>query len=86
VLGQLYSRLGENQKALEYLEEARTLLKPLSDPATEATISNAIGQLYFDMGEIETALGHFLRALELNQTHPFRRREAATLLEVGRCY
>ncbi|MGH9391322.1 MAG: tetratricopeptide repeat protein, partial [Vicinamibacteria bacterium] len=86
VLGQLYSRLGENQKALEYFEEARELLKPLSEPATEATISNAMGQLYFDMGETGTALGHYLRALELNRAHPFRRREAATLLEVGRCY
>jgi len=45
-----------------------------------------MGQLYFDMGEIDTALGHFLRALELNRAHPFKRREAATLLEVGRCY
>jgi hypothetical protein len=61
----------ERTRGLEYLEEARELLKASEDPLPRRRSRTRWAAL-LRHGEIETALGHYLRALELNRAHPFK--------------
>jgi tetratricopeptide (TPR) repeat protein len=45
-----------------------------------------MGQVYFDMGEPETALRYYEEALSLSRSAGFRMSEAGSLSETARCY
>jgi tetratricopeptide (TPR) repeat protein len=63
------------QKALDYYEQARAILTVGGDSSAQATLSNAMGLVYFAMGEPDTALRYYEEALALSRSAGFRRRK-----------
>ena len=55
-IGQVYSDLGENQKALQFYNQALLILRAVGDRRGEATTLHNIGQVYSDLGENQKAL------------------------------
>src|SRR5438128_9261829 len=58
-IGLTYSALGEQQKALDFFNQALPLLRAAGDRAGEATTFNNIGTSYSELGENQKALDFF---------------------------
>jgi GWxTD domain-containing protein len=63
-LGIVYSRTGQDEKAVEYLERALGLRPP------DATLLNALGESYRKLGNLEQAKDSFQRSLDLDPEQP----------------
>jgi tetratricopeptide (TPR) repeat protein len=77
--GLSYLHLGQFENAIDYLKKFKTkdlLLAPVKE--------GALGDAYLELGDQNTALGHYKKALELNNnelTKPFYLQKAANLSE-----
>jgi len=85
-LGNVYSDLGEKQKALEYYTQALALRRVVGDRAGEATTLNNIGWVYSDLGEKQKALEYYTQALAIFRAVGNRAGEATTLYNIGAVY
>jgi tetratricopeptide (TPR) repeat protein len=85
-IGLAYSNLGENDKALEYYQQALPLHKAVRDTDGEATTLSRIGLVYSNLGENDKALEHYQQALPLLRAVGNKRGEAATLSNIGMVY
>ncbi|MDN5201768.1 CHAT domain-containing protein [Fulvivirgaceae bacterium BMA10] len=73
VIGNIYREQGFYRKALKHYQRAEAILKLLNLPLT--TANNAIGSLYWRMGENELALEYFtnnlyIKSEQFGQEHP----------------
>ena len=59
----------ENDRALEYFNQALDIYKQLEIPLEMIRCYDAIGQIYLDKKQKETALHHHLQALQLIEKH-----------------
>jgi tetratricopeptide (TPR) repeat protein len=85
-LGNVYSDLGEKQKALEYYTQALAIIRAVGDRAMEATTLNNIGWVYSDLGEKQKALEYYTQALAISQALGDRAGEATTLNNIGKVH
>ena len=90
-IGRVYSDLGEKQKALDYYNQALSLMWAVGDTLprnrpVEATTLNNIGLVYFNLGEKQKALDFFNQALPILRAVSNRPVEATTLNNIGAVY
>jgi CHAT domain-containing protein/predicted negative regulator of RcsB-dependent stress response len=85
-LGNVYFELSENQKALEYYNQALTLYKAEKKPLYEATVLHSIGNLYFHSGETKKALDFYNQALEIQRAEKDTAAQAGTLSSIAGIY
>ncbi|MEH2110582.1 CHAT domain-containing protein, partial [Nostoc sp.] len=82
-IGKVYSDLGENQKALDFYNQALPLRRAVGDPAGVANTLNNIGKVYSDLGENQKALDFYNQALPLRRAVGDRAGVAITLGNIG---
>jgi tetratricopeptide (TPR) repeat protein len=90
-IGRVYSDLGEKQKALDFFNQALSLMWAVGDTLprnrpVEATTLNNIGLVYFNLGEKQKALDFFNQALPILRAVSNRPVEATTLNNIGAVY
>ncbi|MEG4997849.1 CHAT domain-containing protein [Microcoleus sp. B4-D4] len=85
-IGNIYSALGEQQKALEYYSQSLPLFRATSNRSEEATTLNSIGSIYVNFGEKQKALEYFSQSLPLRRALGDRRGEGYTLNNIGLMY
>jgi tetratricopeptide (TPR) repeat protein len=67
-LGYISNLLGENQKALDYYNQALLIRRVMGKPLGEATTLNNIGRVYADLGEKKKSLDYYNQALLIRRT------------------
>ncbi len=82
-IGQLSSMLGNQQKAIEYYQQALEILKLIKNPQLEASTFNNIGQSYKFLGDKKKALEYYNQALPLRRQVGDRPGEATTLYSMA---
>jgi CHAT domain-containing protein len=85
-VGAVYRTLGENQKALEYYNQALPLHRAVGDRGGEATTLTNIGAVYRTLGEKQKALEYFAKALPVFRAVGDRVGEARALTNIGAFY
>ncbi|MEH2281507.1 MAG: CHAT domain-containing tetratricopeptide repeat protein, partial [Nostoc sp.] len=85
-IGQVYSALGEKQKALDLYNQALPLTRAVGERTGEAATLTSIGQVYFALGEKQKALDFYNQALPLTRAVGERTGEAAILNNIGQVY
>ncbi|MFZ0819580.1 MAG: tetratricopeptide repeat protein [Candidatus Acidiferrales bacterium] len=85
-IGEVYRDLWENQKALDYFNQALPLERAVGDHAGEATTLNDVGFVYTHMGDKQKALDYYNQALPLRRAVGDRLGEARTLNNIGLIY
>ena len=85
-IGQVYSALGEKQKALDYYSQSLPLSRAVGDRRVENGILNNIGQVYSALGEKQKALEYYNQSLPLTRATGDLRGEAVTLSSIGLVY
>jgi tetratricopeptide (TPR) repeat protein len=83
---QVYSDLGEKQKALEYYSQSLPLRRAVGDRRGEAITLTNIGRVYSELGEKQKALDYYSQSLPLSRAVGDRSGEAYTLTNIGRVY
>jgi CHAT domain-containing protein/Tfp pilus assembly protein PilF len=85
-IGNVYFGLGENQKALDFFNQALPIYRAVGDRAGEADTLNNIGIVYDDLGEKQKALDYFNQALPISRAVGDRAGQAGALNNIGRVY
>jgi CHAT domain-containing protein/Tfp pilus assembly protein PilF len=85
-VAQLYAVQGQNQKALDYFNQAVPLEHAAGDRALEAATLNSAGLLYDGMGEKQKALDDYNRALPLRRAAKDTTGEVITLNGIASVY
>ncbi|MFE1745088.1 tetratricopeptide repeat protein [Coleofasciculus sp. H7-2] len=78
-LGNAYYSLGENQKALEYYNQALSLFRAEKKPSLEAITLRNIGDVYFKLGETQSSFPFYNQALEIQRAQKDTAAQAKTL-------
>jgi CHAT domain-containing protein/predicted negative regulator of RcsB-dependent stress response len=86
MIGQAYSKLGEEKTALEYYLRALPLAVQSGDRVGQARNLNRIGSSYANLGQWRDALLYYGRSLVLRRATGDRRGEASTLANIGSLY
>lgn len=81
-----YSRYGQNQRALEHLQQALQVLQKVDDRKMKATILSNIGNVCSRIEQPEKALEYLEQALPLCREVNDRKGEAMTLGSMGVAY
>jgi CHAT domain-containing protein len=85
-IGQVYSALGEKQKALEYFNQSLPLSRATRDKTTEAVTLDSIGLVYSDLGQNQKALEFYNQSLPLSRAIGDKAGEATILNNIGGVY
>ncbi|XP_077435129.1 tonsoku-like protein [Vanacampus margaritifer] len=85
-LGELLSRNGDHQAAIEEHQQALSLSEVLNDVIERAVANRKIGECYAELGNIETALKHQHCHLDLARSVRNRIEEQRALATIGRTY
>ena len=85
-LGNMYSAIGEQQKALDFLNLALPLYKTVADRDGEVNTLTGIGFVYSYLGEQQKALDFYNLALPLRRATGDQRNEAILLNNIGLAY
>ena len=85
-IGKIDSNLGENQKALQYYNQALPLFRSIKDRTGEASALNNIGGIYWILGEYQKVLQYSNRALSLFSAVGDSSGKALTLSNIGQVY
>jgi len=85
-IGKVYSNIGENQRALAYLEQALPMHLAVGDRRSEAVVRGYLGEVKSNLGEKPKALGFFEQALTIYRAVGDRKGEAAALGNLGGVY
>jgi CHAT domain-containing protein/Tfp pilus assembly protein PilF len=85
-IGLVYSLLGEQQKALEYLNQSLPLSQAAGDRKQVASTISNFGFVYLQLGEKQKALDYFKQSLPLARAAGDRSGEATTLTNIGKVY
>lgn len=74
---------GHSGRAFARMAQALTLLRRARDAKGIATVTNQLGLVYLNRGELRLALTYFHRALTLHRRHRDRARAAKSLANIG---
>jgi CHAT domain-containing protein/tetratricopeptide (TPR) repeat protein len=85
-LGAIYRALGENNKALEYYNQALLISRALGKPLAEGYMLNEIGLVYRTLGENQKALEYYNQSLLILRAVGSRPNEAAVLVNMATIY
>ncbi|NET72761.1 MAG: CHAT domain-containing protein, partial [Sphaerospermopsis sp. SIO1G2] len=85
-IGYIYGFLGKQQKALEFLNQALTLNREVTNREGEANTMIIIGEVYSSLGKNQKALDIYNQALPIFKTVGNRKGEAIILEHIGRVY
>ncbi|NJK75210.1 MAG: tetratricopeptide repeat protein [Microcoleus sp. SU_5_6] len=85
-IGLVYSLLGEQQKALAYLNQSLPLSQAAGDRKQVASTISNFGFVYLKLGEKQKALEYFKQSLPLARAAGDRSGEAITLTNIGNTY
>jgi len=72
--------------ALEYATEGLRIAEKNNDPRGEALCINALGSVYFHMGDYPQALEMYFKSLEIEETRNHRNKVASTLFNIASVY
>jgi tetratricopeptide (TPR) repeat protein len=81
-----YAQIGEQEKALEYLQQSLPMLHAGGDKNAEAYTLSNIGNAYSRLGEYQRALNYYSQAQTLQRETGNRAQEAETLDKFGMAY
>ena len=76
-IGFIYARLGQDQTALDYYEQALTIAHEVDDRISEGRTLSNIGAVYNDLRQYQTALDYYEQALTIHQALGEQRGEGA---------
>jgi CHAT domain-containing protein/Tfp pilus assembly protein PilF len=62
-IAEIYTLLGENNKALEHLKQAKEVISKVEEPSVEADIAFNLGTIYFYVGDNQNAIKILEKAL-----------------------
>jgi CHAT domain-containing protein/Tfp pilus assembly protein PilF len=82
-IGMVLDKIGQPQKALDYLQQALTIHKEVGARAGEATNLNNIGMVLDKIGQPQKALDYLQQALPISREVGARAGEANTLNNIG---
>ncbi|MEG4489949.1 CHAT domain-containing tetratricopeptide repeat protein, partial [Microcoleus sp. D3_18_C4] len=82
-IGNIYSDLGEKQKALEYYSQSLPLSRATGNRYGEATTLNNIGFVYSELGEKQKALEYYSQSLPLSRATGDRAGEATIFSNIA---
>ncbi|XP_077477194.1 tonsoku-like protein isoform X1 [Stigmatopora argus] len=85
-LGELLSRNGDYEAAIEEHQQELSLSEILNDVIGRAVANRKIGECYAELGNIETALKHQRRHLDLARSVRDHAEEQRALATIGRTY
>jgi signal transduction histidine kinase/Tfp pilus assembly protein PilF len=68
-IAQIYQELGDLNRAIEYLDEARSIQLKQDDPPRVAAIESAIADLYVLMGNIDKAIPYYKNSITIHDEH-----------------
>lgn len=85
-IGNVYVRIGDKNRAMNYYTQALEKSHGGLDQKYEALSLNNIGRLHSQSGEMQTALEFFQKAYEISRIIKNKRFEAAFLNNLGRSY
>ncbi|MDQ2856996.1 MAG: tetratricopeptide repeat protein, partial [Acidobacteriota bacterium] len=85
-LAHVYELIGQNQKALEYYNQALPLRKEAGDKNGEASTLNNMAVVYSNIGETQKALEYLNQTLLINRAVGDKSSEATTLNNIGTVY
>ncbi|MEM6253122.1 MAG: tetratricopeptide repeat protein [Cyanobacteria bacterium P01_D01_bin.156] len=85
-LGNLYFKLEDYAKSLNYQQQALEIAQEIQDQNLEASISNNVGNIYFEQDELALALQYYEATLAILAESPNPQLEIITLGNLGRRY
>jgi CHAT domain-containing protein/tetratricopeptide (TPR) repeat protein len=85
-IGIAYAWMSERPKALEYLNEAVTILTELGDRTKQSSVFSTLCVVYNDMSEFNRALDYGNRALQMKREIGDRTGQAVALNNLGSSY
>src|SRR5439155_18219643 len=86
ILGNIHSRLGREQDALDFFEEARAILQDSGDFFAEAILFSNIARTHSNLGDDSAALQYSKLALDRYRALDHRTGEANALWAIGGYY
>ena len=84
--GFISDNLSEKQAALEYYDQALSMIKSISNNDWKAVILNNIGTVYLAVGERQKSLDYFNQSLSLSRLVKNKSTEASNLNHIGLIY
>jgi CHAT domain-containing protein/tetratricopeptide (TPR) repeat protein len=85
-LGNISSHFGDNQKAIEYLQQALETFRTIPYRRGEAIVLNDLAGIYGDSGDGQKALEFYSQALLIHREVKHRKGEGVTLNNMGLSY
>ena len=85
-IGEAYSRLSQNQKALDYYNQALLLSRTIRSHQSEVDLLNDIGEINIDLGNRQITLDYCKQALALSVEAGYVRGQAQALNNIGLAY
>lgn len=85
-IGEAYSRLSQNQKALDYYNQALVLSKAVGDYRSEVDLLNDIAEINIDLANRQTSLDYCKQAFTLSVQAGYVRGQAQALNNLGLVY
>src|SRR6266404_3738535 len=86
LIGNCYKKLGEHQKALDYLQRALAMKRELGDRIEEGKTLSHLGLLYWEMSQYPLAIEHFDKAIAIGHGLGDRILEASARNNLGLVY
>jgi CHAT domain-containing protein/Tfp pilus assembly protein PilF len=86
MIGLCYRMLGDNQKALEYYQQALPLARAEKNREQEAGILNSIGNAMVSLGDSPSALTYYEQAVAILREKGMRLQESSLLNNLGFLY
>jgi CHAT domain-containing protein/tetratricopeptide (TPR) repeat protein len=85
-IGEAYSRLSQNQKALDYYNQALLLSRAIGNRQSEVDLLNDIGEINIDLGNRQITLDYCKQSLALSVKVGYVRGQAQALNNIGLVY
>ncbi len=82
-IGAMYQSLGENQTALDFIEQAFPLYQAIGNKLGQANALNKMGEIHLELGEKTKALNFHVQALALMEAIGDKDGQAASLHNMG---
>jgi tetratricopeptide (TPR) repeat protein len=85
-LGNVYSTLGQTEKAIEHTQQALAIARETGDRGSEGAQLGGLGNLYSTLGQTEKAIEHYQQALAIARETGNRNGEGVQLGNLGTSY
>src|SRR5207237_10634316 len=82
-IGLVHKTLGDNQKALDFFNQALELRRDVNDGPGEGVTLSDLGSLYAQVGEEQKALDLYRKSLQLSRAGIDKSTESSTLLRIA---